>query len=128
MIDQESLPREKLTEQSATADAGPILAFRASMALQRPALLSLVARRQKGEAMASEQKPPGDPRASRFYRTLYAVCGGVGCFLGVWFEPRLTGWRDPNSPAPFSALGGMGIGFAVAEIISGLVTKSPPSG
>jgi hypothetical protein len=82
----------------------------------------------RGAKMASGQTPTNGGGESRFQRALFAVCGGVGCFLGLWFGPRLTGWNDPNSPDPFSALAGMGVGFALATIISGLVPKAPPRG
>jgi hypothetical protein len=75
-------------------------------------------------SMTTGQTPTDGPSAGRFNRFLFVVCGGVGCFLGVWFGPRLTGWNDANSPDPFAALAGMGIGFAVATIVSGLTAKS----
>ena len=76
--------------------------------------------------MTTGQPPSGEPQVNRFTTILFSICGGVGCFLGVWFGPRITGWSDPNSPDPFSALAGMGVAFAIATIIKGLVSKAPP--
>jgi hypothetical protein len=76
--------------------------------------------------MASEPKPSAKPLPNYWERVLYCVFGALGCFLGVWLAPSITGWSHENGPDPFGALGGMGLGFGLASVLDGVVAGMRP--
>jgi hypothetical protein len=70
--------------------------------------------------MASEDKAPVG-LGGHWERVLYAFCGALGCFLGVWLGPKLTSWESASVPDPYGAIGGLGVGFILASFLNGFL-------
>ena len=75
--------------------------------------------------MSTGQKPATKPATWGWENAVYTLFGALGCYVGVWVGPLIHTW-DPakwETPMPdlYAAIGGMGIGYALAAILNGMI-------